>query len=376
MIQVRPVVSQADCQQFIRFPWQIYKDDPYWVPPLISQLEKRLDVHRNPFFDYAQQELFLACRQGEVVGTVAAIINHQLNQQLREQTGFFGFFEVIDDPAVAEALMSAAAGWLKQQGMKLIRGPVNGSPTDEVGLLLVGFERRPAMWEGHTPPYYRRLIETLGFHKYDDVFAYELTYDQLGGNLSNLSPKLWRVAQKAQERTNAHIRRLNLRQWDMEIAQAHYIYNTAFRSIAGHTDMSLAKFKTLADSIRPFLDPDLVLIAEVAGQAVGFAVALPDINEIMHHFNGHVSAWKLLKLHLYLRRIRTACFKLMGILPEYRTWGLEALMIVEIAKQLVKKKYQRVEMSLASEKNEAINRLVQRLGGQVYRQYRIYERSL
>ncbi len=376
MIQVRSVATQSDRQRFIRFPWQIYRGNPYWVPPLISQLEKRLDENRNPFFDYAEQALFLAYKDEDLVGTIAAIINHHLNQQLSQRTGFFGFFETIDDPAIAEALITVAASWLKQQGMKLIRGPVNGAPTDEVGVLLVGHDRRPAMWEAHTPAYYQRLIENLGFQKYDDVFAYELTYDQLGRDLSSLTPKLWRVADKARTRKNVSIRRMNPRQWEVEVAQVHYIYNTAFRSIAGHIDMSLAKFKSLADSVRPFLDPDLVLMAEVDGRAVGFAVVLPDINEVLCHFDGHISPVGWIKLRWHITRIRTACFKLIGVLPEFRAWGLEALMIVEIAKQLIKKKYERVEMSLASEKNVAINRLLRHLGGQVYRQYRIYERPL
>jgi len=375
-VEIVPVQNQRRRERFVRFPWQIYKDDPNWVPPLISQLAKRLNVKRNPFFQYAARELFLASRDGKVVGTIAAIVNHQHNKQSGEQTGFFGFFESIDDQNVAEALITAAGGWLKNQGMDLMRGPINGAPTDEVGILLEGHHRRPAMWEGHTPPYYQRLIENLGFQKYDDVFAYEVSYDQFGRNLNNLPPKLLRVAEKARSRTNVHIRRLDMRQWDAYVAKAYYIYNTAFRSIEGHIDMSLEKFKSMAESVRPILDPNLALLAEVDGQAAGFVVVLPDINEALQHFNGHISPWGMIKLRWHIKRIHTACFKLLGVLPEFRGRGLEAVLGLEIANQLVKNKYERVEMSLASEKNTAINRILRRLGGQVYRRYRIYERPL
>jgi hypothetical protein len=167
-----------------------------------------------------------------------------------------------------------------------------------------------------------------------------------------------------------------MNRWDEEITTAHTLYNTAFHSINGHIGMSLEKFATMVDSIRPVLDPNLILFVEVDGQAVGFAVALPDINEVLCNFNGRISLWGKIKLRWYLKHIRTACFKLLGILPEFRTYGLEAVLILEMAQQLVKNKYERLELSLASEKNLAINRILQRLGGRIYRQYRIYEHPL
>ncbi len=376
-VEVQPVATREDLNRFLRFPWRIYADDPYWAPPILSEIEKRLDTQRNPFWEYAEREMFLARRNGEVVGTVAAIVNHQHNRQFNDQTGFFGFFEAINDERVAEALIAAAAEWLRERGKNLMRGPVNGAPTDEVGVQIVGHDRRPSIWEGHTPPYYRQLIEPLGFRKYDDYLAYELWFEDLDWDLRNLPSPFWRVAERVRNKTGASVRKVNVNRWDSEVAKIHHLYNEAFRTIPGHVDMSLEKFSTMANSLRPFLDPGLVVIAEVDGQPVGFAVALMDLNEALCHFrSGKLYPWDLIRLKWYMRRIRTACIKMLGVLPEYRARGLEILLAVEFGQHILKKGYERVEMSLLQEKNTMINRLVQRVGGQVYLCYRVYEKPL
>ncbi len=375
-IRIQPVTTEAELNKFIHFSWQIYADDPNWVPPLISQVKKRLDVERNPFFQMARRELFLAYQGQTVVGTIAAIVNDQYNRQIGQKTGFFGFFESLNDLHIAEQLFNTAAAWLRVQGMAMMRGPVNGAPTDEVGILISGHQRRPVMWTGHSPPYYQHLHEALGFYKYDDVFAYEATYEQIGRNLNNLPDKLWQAAHCNQQRPHVTIRQMNPDRWEKDAATAHALYNVAFRSIDGHIDMSREKFMEMARGIRLLLDPKLALMVEVAGQPVGFALALPDVNEVLCHFNGRVSGIGKLKFLWHLRRVRTACFKLLGVLPEFRAQGLEGLLITHMLQQLVQNNYERLDMSLASEKNVAINRILQRLGGQIYKSYRIYERPL
>ncbi len=376
-VDVQPVTTPDDLKRFIRFPWRIYANDPYWVPPLISEIEKRLDTQRNPFWEYAERELFLARRNGEVVGTIAAIVNHQHNHQLNDRTGFFGFFEAINDHQVAEALIAAASEWLRKRGMDCIRGPVNGAPTDEVGIQIAGYDRRPSIWEGHTPPYYRGLIERLGFRKYDDYLAYEFWFKDINWDLCNLPPKFLRVAEKVRSRTAVKVRKIDMSQWDAEVAKVHYLYNVAFRTIPGHTDMSLEKFANMAASLRPFIDPNLVVIAEVEGQPVGFAVALMDLNEALCHFrSGKLYPWDLIRLNWHMGRIRTACGKMLGILPEYRIRGLEILLALELGRHILRKGYERVDISLLQEKNTLINRFIQRVGAKPYLVYRVYEKPL
>ena len=376
MLEVRPVENREDLERFLRFPWQIYRDDPYWVPPYLSDLRKRLDPARNPFFQYASHKLFLATQNGQIAGTIAAIINRQNNRQLGERTGFFGFFESINDPKTAATLIGTAADWLRQENMERMRGPVNGALTDEVGVLISGHQSRPTMWEGHTPAYYQYLLEDLGFQKFDDVFAYELTYRQLDHSLKNLPARFLRVARMAGSNNNLTIRSTDRQHWDEDVLKVHHLYNTAFRTISGHNDMSLEKFKSLAASVRPFVDMDLVQIAEIDGRPAGFAVGLLDVNEVLKHFNGEISLWGALKFRWHLKRVRTVCFKMLGILPEHRGRGIEAALMLEIGKQMVRKRYHRLEASLASEKNLPVNRLIQRMGARLYRHYRIYERPL
>jgi len=195
--------------------------------------------------------------------------------------------------------------------------------------------------------------------------------------LRNLPSKMGRVAEKVRSRTGANIRKVHMNQWDSEIAKIHYLYNVAFRTIPGHIDMSLGKFATMAASMRPFLDPNLIVIAEVNGQPVGFAVALMDVNEALWHFRrGKLYPWDLIRLKWRLRRIRTACGKMAGVLPEYRARGLDALLGLELAQRCIDVGYERFELSLLQEKNTMINRIVQRMGAQVYLHYRVYEKPL
>ncbi len=376
-VKVQPVATEEDLNRFVRFPWRIYANDRYWVPSLISEIEKRLDTQRNPFWEYAERDLFLARRNGEVVGTVAAIVNHQYNQQLDDQTGFFGFFETINDEQVAEALIAAAADWLRERGKDLMRGPINGAPTDEVGVQIAGYDRRPSIWEGHTPPYYRQLIESLDFRKYDDYFAYEIWFKDLDWDLRNAPAKIWRVAEKVRGKTGVTIRKIDMTQWDSEVAKVHYLYNVAFRTIPGHIDMSLEKFSSMAASLRPFLDPNLIVIAEVDGEPVGFAVALMDVNEALWYFRrGKFYPWDLIRLKWRMGRIRTACGKMVGVLPEYRACGLEVLLGLEVVQHCLEEGYERIELSLLQEKNTMINRIIQRVGAQVYLVYRVYEKPI
>jgi len=375
-IQVESVDTPQQLESFIRFPWQIYRDDPYWVPPYLSQLRKRLDIHRNPFFNYADRQLFCAYQDGKMVGTIAAIINHQHNLQLKERTGFFGFFEVINDPQVAVALIEAATTWLATKDIDCLRGPVNGAPTDEVGVLIFGHDSRPAIWEGHTPRYYQDLLEAQGFEKYDDVFAYEITNQELGNMLNGLPQKLLLVARNGRPHPQLVIRATDKKNWGRDILDAHLLYNTAFRSIPGHTDMRLEKFQQMVNSNKDLMDLDLTLIAKMGDAPMGFAVVLPDINEVLCHFDGEISYWGAARFYWYKWRIRTACFKLLGVLPEYRGRGIEAQIMYEMVQRVLKKNYDRMEISLASEKNIPMNRIIRRMGGRVYRTYRIYQRKI
>jgi len=380
-IIVTPVTTARERRQFVTFPWRIYKNDPNWVPPLISEQLARLDPARNPFWQQAEGQMFLAWRNGELAGTVLAFINHAHNQALGERTGFFGFFETVNDRAVAAALLETAADWLCVRGMETIRGPVNLSESEEFGLLVEGFDTRPALLETHTPSYYVELVEELGFRKFSGNIAWEATRAQIAGDLNKLPPKLLRVAERVRRSAGVRVRKADLSQWERELAIARDIYNQALSALEGYVPMSEVEFERFAAYLRPLLDPDLALVAEVLAengewQPAGFALALPDVNEALQHLNGRLYPCGWLKLWWYMRHIKTVSFKVLAVIEAYRGRGLETLLILEMAKAVLEKGYQRMDMSLTAESNVMVNRIVERLGGRPYRRYAIYERSL
>lgn len=375
-VEIHPVQDRPEERAFLHFPWRIYRHDRYWVPPLLSEMEAKFDSQRNSFFKSGEMTRFLAYRGHQLVGRVAAIIDRRSNEQLGERVGLFGFFEAIDDLAVAEGLLGAAGDWLRARGMDTIRGPINFSLNDEHGLLIAGYNSRPSLLEAHNPPYYVPLIESLGFRKQRDVYAYEGDRSDIRGNLANLPPKILRVAEAAYRRTKATFRTVDLKRWDEEVGLAHYIYNTALSTLPLHVTISKEEFDRLASSFRPFLDPDLALVAEVGGQAVAFVLTLPDINQALQKVNGRLFPLGWAKLWWYMRRIDVASCKVLAVLPEYRGRGLEALLMLETAKRCWEKGYQRMDFSMTGEENVMMNRILQRMGAHIYRHYRIYEKGL
>lgn len=375
-LRVQPVTTKRDRQVLVRFPWRIYRNDPQWVPPLIHQRERQLDPARGSFFGRGEAAPFVARRGDEVVGTVVAWINHRSNAYLKEKAAGFGFFEVLEDYPIAEALLTAACDWARRQGMEVIRGPFYFSMDDSPGVLIKGFDQPQVVLTGHTPPYYADLIERFGMEKYRDAYAYRADLVPLEGDMANVPPKILRVAEAIRRREKVTIRKLWMDDWDDEVAIAMDIFNQALGHMRSHVPMDEAEFRRFADDLRVILDPDMVLFAEVAGRPVGLSVTLPDINRALKHVNGRLSPLGLLKLWWYRRRINVASFKILGVLEEYRGRGIDALFYVETARRLFAKGYEWIDLSLVAENNVMMNRMAQRMGGYIYRHYRTYQKAL
>lgn len=375
-LRVQPVTTERDRKVFVRFPWLIYRNDPQWVPPLIHQRERQLDPEQGSFFGHGEAAPFLARRDGEVVGTVVAWINHRSNAYLKEKAAGFGFFEVLQDYSIAEALLTAACDWARGRGMEVIRGPFYFSMDDSPGVLIEGFDQPQVVLTGHTPPYYADFIERFGMEKYRDAYAYRGDLALLKGDIANVPRKILRVAEAIRRRAKVTVRSLQMDDWDNELAIAMDIFNQALGHMRNHVPMDETEFRRFANDLRVILDPDMVLLAEVAGRPVGFSVALPDINRALKHVNGRLSPLGLLKLWWYRRRINVASFKVLGVLEEYRGRGIDSLFYVETARQLLAKEYEWIDLSLVAENNVMMNRMVQRIGGTVYRHYRTYQKVL
>jgi len=375
-LSIQEVTTPQELRAFVKFPWRVYRDDPNWVPPLISERLSYLNPQKNPFYQHAEVALFLARRGRQTVGTIAAFVNHRAVEHLGEKVGGFGFFEVIEDYAVAERLLDTARQWVKDRGMSILRGPTNFTNNDCPGVLIEGADCPPVMLEAHTPPYYKVFLERYGMKKYEDLYAWRAFRSQIGTELKNIPPELLRVAEVARQRSGVTIRKADLTRWEEEVATACRIFNVTLTHLPEHVPLTEAEFRHIADQIRPFLDPDLALFAEVDGQPVGFCISLPDINRVLIHLNGRLFPLGWLKLWWYMRRIDVVSFKLMGILEEYRRRGIDALLYLESIKAVFAKGYKWLDGSLTSEYNPIVNYLAQRLGAERYKHYRIYEMTI
>ncbi len=377
-IRIKAVESKTDLMKFIKFPWQIYGNDPYWVPPLIRERKTFLNPAKNPFFKHAEVALFLAQQGDETVGTIAAVIDDKYNTFQEERAGVFGLFEVIEDYAVAQRLLSTARDWVKDRGMEIIRGPLNFSQNYEYALLVDGFDSRPVVLMTYNPPYYVDFIERFGFQKAKDLYAYTADSSYYGGDVSGLPQKIFRVAEIARRRKEILVRKVRLKEdFEGEIEIAKTVYNSSWSKLWGFVPLTEEEFDYIAEGLKPFLDEDLIFVAEVGDQPVGFSLTLPDINQALFHIrNGRLFPLGWLKFLWYSRKIDTLRLFAMGIIEEYRGRGIDALFYLETAKAALRKGYKRMEMSLILEDNEMTNRIIQRIGGKIYKTYRIYEMKL
>ena len=374
-VQVRKAQGEQDIVKLVKFPFDIYRNDPYWVPPLIKERIDFLDPAKNPFFEHSEVQLFLAERDGEVVGTIAGIINHTHNEIHEERTGFWGMFEVIEDYSVAEALFTAARDWVKAQGMDTIRGPMNMSVNDEIGLLIDGFDSCPVVMMTYNPRYYVDFVERFGCTKAMDLYAYLIDLRPYLKDTA-LPEKLVRVADIACKRAGVTIRKANLKDFDNELERVAGIYNAAWSKNWGAVPMSKTEFYHLANGLKSFLDQDFIYVAEKDGKPVGVSLTLLDLNQPLLHMNGHLLPFGWAKFLYYRRKVNTLRVLIMGVLEEYRSLGLDSAMYVETAKTALKRGIQQVEMSWILETNTMMRRIVERLGGNIYKTYRIYDLPL
>lgn len=374
-LTILPVTTRRELRRFIQLPWQVYAGNAAWVPPLLMEREQFFDPQRNPFFQRAEVQLFLAQREKRDVGTIAAYIDHRWNEVHHECAGCFGFFEVLSDAEAAAALLETAEAWVRERDVQVLRGPMNFSADIDCGLLLDAYNLPPVIMTPYNPPSYQDYIVQAGFVKHTDWYAYLIDRETLGGGeLENLPPRLLRTVDIARKRSGITIRKAQIRQFEEEVALVQQIYNAAWQETPGYVPMSDAESAYLAKGLKPFVDPDLIFMAEADGQVVGVSVTLPDLNQMLHRMNGRLLPlgwWHLVRRHRY---ITTARFFAMGMLPAYRRRGIEAAFYFETFREAVKKGYQCAELSLVAEYNTMMRRGAEAFGARIYKTYRVYEK--
>jgi GNAT superfamily N-acetyltransferase len=379
-VRIVPVATEEQRREFAKFPWHIYRDDPHWVPPIFTDYVALLTPGKHPFWEHADLQLFLAMRGEQIVGTISAHVNRRHNEIHQDKVGFFGFFEVIEDYAVAEALLNAAATWLREQGMEAIRGPENPSQNEEVGLLIDSFDQPRVVMMTYNPAYYRDFIERAGFVKAQDLYAWLIRTDIFEHDVQKLPRKFLNVAEQARQREDVVIRKLDMKHYDDEVEFAKIIYNAAWEKNWGFVSFTEHEMEHLAKELKMILDPELIYLAMVDGKPAGISLGIPDVYQAMLKARPQPNTWSLpltLIKFLWLRRkIDTFRLMIMGVLPEYRALGIDALFYVETARAAFAKGYDYCEMSWILESNDMMNRIIERLGGHIYKTYRIYEKPL
>ena len=371
-ITVSKVVSARDRDAFIKFPWRIYRDDPAWVPPLIMERKQFLDRKKHPFYRHGDAALFLARRDGEIVGRIMASDDPNYNSLHESNVGCFGLFDCIDDREVARALFVAAEDWVRQKGRTEMLGPIDYSTNYVCGLLIDGFQHPPTVLTAHNPPYYAGLMEGCGFSKAKDWYAWWFS------DYPEPVERLRKIALARAGKQGVVIRPVNLKDMAGEAQRIRTIYNQAWQKNWGFVPFTEAEMDHMAKEMKPLLVPPTTLIAEIENEPVGFVIAVPDINVAFRHINGRLTRFGLpiglIKLLYYRTKIRTGRLVALGVVEKYRRSGIAEMLVLHVMDECFKRGFTG-ELSMTLEDNVMVNRFIEAMGAARYKTYRIYNKS-
>ncbi len=372
-VEVRRVRGRGDLRQFIRLPWTLYRSSPQWVPPLISERRRHLDRGRNPFFEHAEAEYFLAWRDGVPVGRITAQIDHRLNEFQSNRWGLFGFFEAVRDAAVAGALLSAAEEWLRERRRDRMLGPLDFSTNHECGVLVDGYELRPQILENWHHPYYRELLEGLGLHKAMDLYKWEIMTD----HRSQAHPVIEELAARLEPDHGIRLRRMRKRDLEAELQAFTDVYTSAWADNWGFVPPTPEEIGQMAHELKPVLDEDFACVAETRdGEVAGVSLSLPDFNQVLAKINGRLLPLGWLTALRTQRQIREIRVFALGVKPQFQHAGVAAGLYRDVWDMCARRGIWRVETGWILEVNESMNRAMEALTGRIVKRYRVYERLL
>ena len=373
-IDIRTVKTKSDKVKFVKSQWKFYKNDPHFVPPIVMDRMKLLDTQKNPFYHHAEIELFLAYDGDEIVGRIAAITNELHNKTHNDNIGFFGFFECIDNQEVADALFDTAKKWLKEKGKDAIRGPVNPSMNDELGILVEGFDDSPRVLMTYNPKYYEKLILNAGLTKAKDLYAYKLTQK------SFMSDKLKRLHGLIREKYNINIREVNFKnkeQFAKDVNVIKDVYNKAWVPNWGFVKITDEEFDYMVADLKMIANPKFAYIAEVNGKPAGFHLGLPDINASLKYNKSGSTLGALWHLFTKKKKMQYMRIIILGVLPEFQGKGVDAVMYYESGKRAGEAGLDYGEASWILEDNEMMKRgAAVTMNGELYKIYRLFEEGL
>jgi len=369
-VEIQEVKSKKDFKAFLLFPWKVYRGDPNWVPPLLADVKEKLDVRRNPFFEHAEMTLFLALRDGLVMGRIAAILDRAHNDFHQEKAVFFGMYESLDDPETARKLLDEVARWGRERGMSVLRGPMNLSMNDECAFLLEGFDSPPAVMMPYNPRYYLGLMEGCGLVKAKDLYAFNMNRDH------RTAEKVDAVVRKIRQGSGFTLRTIDMKNLEAEAGRIKEIYNNGWVKNWGFVPWTEHEMDHMAKKLKQLADPQLIILAEREGKPVGFGFGLPNYNEVLIRMNGRLTPLGLLTFLRYRKKIKGMRVLVFGLVREYHHTGLSYLLYSELEKNAKERGYEWGELSWQLEDNDAVNKFVFSVGAKIYKKYRIYERPV
>jgi GNAT superfamily N-acetyltransferase len=373
-VTVRPVSGKRDLREFIRVPFRLHQGTP-WVPPLIMERKEFLDRDKNPFFDHAEAEYFLAERDGRAVGRITAHVDERWTQFQGGNDGMFGFFETENDPETATALVEAATGWLRARGRERMLGPMDFTTNDECGVLVEGYDLHPMVLEPWHPPYYRELLEALGMTKSMDLLMWELHLSTLKQG-DSFHEFIEEAARKSESEHGVTVRQMRKSDLEAEIGRFMEVYNEAWGPNWGFVPITEEEVAFQAKNLKPILDENWAMIAEREGEVVGAALTLPDVNEVLAKMKGRLLPfgwWHFLTGRRKVDQVRVFA---LGVKPEYQHYGVAAALYVRHREVAARVRQKGGEMGWILEVNEPMNRAMEGMGGKVVKRYRLYELPL
>ena len=375
-VEIRPVRSRRELKRFVKVPFRLHRDHPQWVPPLIFERMEFLNRKKNPWFEHGEAEYFIAERGGKPVGRITAQTDELWDETQGGSDAMFGFFETIDDPAVATALLDAATEWAASRGRTRILGPMDFTTNDEVGILIEGYEPRPMILENWHPPFYKALLEAHGFGKAMDLLMWELELGRLKEG-EEFDPAIHAAAEKALREEGVTIRNIDKGNLEREMQLFTPVYNDAWSDNWGFVPPTDAEIAFHAKTLKQVLDEDWAYIAEKDGEAIGAALTLPDVNQVMAKLGGRLLPTGWLRFLLGKRRIDRLRVFALGVKRDYHHSGVAAGLYLKHLETANKPgAIEGGEMGWILETNEAMNRAMKGMGGEVVKKYRIYEKEI
>jgi GNAT superfamily N-acetyltransferase len=373
-IQVLPVKTARERRTFLTFPWRIYKGDPLWVPPLLSERAKTIDPQRGLFFKDGYAKLFIAWQNGKPAGTIVCAEDRNNTRARGFGECMVGFFECVNDYQVAEALFNQVTMWAGDHGLVSLYGTFNLDREDSRGILIEGRDRPPTSYCGHNPQYYQAFFERFGFKKSgEDGLAYAIDLDLNNPEIQHLM----RLADKIRQRRKITVRSGNLKDIDREIDNILNLQNRGLAHFADYTPYTRNDIEAMILPVLDIVDPELILFAEMDGKAIGWFPGVPNMNEVLIHLNGLRHPWDYLRLAKYARlKPKCLAIKSVAVVPEHWDTGAGVLLFDEMARRASAKGYKWADLSLTGDENPDTFPLAHRMGAKIYKRYRFYKKQL